>query len=163
MATTVTASDLTVTINDSLTLNGVSYGGSTSKLDTGCNQAVQRVFDVKVKSSGEGVAQTWTDLFKLSTANDAGTGVTGEFQYARITNLDTTNFILLQLVTEATTNRIMIKLNAGESYIVNNKEMIAIDGAAPAAGYETLSNLDTIRAAADTAAVDVEIFLGFKS
>ena len=162
MATTVTASDLTVTINDSLTLNGVSYGGSTSKLDTGCNQAVQRVFDVKVKSTGE-AAQTWTDLFKLSTANDAGTGITGEFQYARITNLDATNFILLQLVTEASNNRIMIKLNAGESYIVNNKEMIAIDGAAPASGYEAISNLATIRAAADTAAVDVEIFLGFKS
>ena len=162
MATTVTASDLTVTVNDSLTLNGVAYGGSTSKLDSGCNEVVQRVVKVALEAAG-GVLQTWTTLFNLSIANNAGTGIKTEFQYARITNLDNLNYITLQFDLIAANQRIQMKLQAGESYIVNNSSMTAIAAPAPVTGYESFSTLEQVRAAANTAAVDVEILFAFKS
>ena len=66
-------------------------------------------------------------------------------------------------MTVAANNRIQLKLNAGESYNVTNNSMVAIDGVAPAVGYETYSTLAQIRAAANTAAVDIEIMVVFKS
>ena len=162
MATIVTASDLTVTVNDSLTLNGVAYGGSTSKLDSGCNEVVQRIVKVALQAAG-GVTQTWTTLFNLSTVNAAGTGIKTEFQYARITNLDNLNYLTLQLDLVAENQKIQIKLQAGESYIINNASMTAIAAAAPATGYESFSTLEQVRAAANTAPIDVEILFAFKA
>jgi hypothetical protein len=162
MATTVTGSDLTVTVNDNITLNNVSYGGSTSALSSGCNQVVQRIVQVATKT-GAGVLQAWTTLFNFSTKNDAGVGIKLEFQYARVTNLDDTNYILLQLETVASNNRLMFKLDAGESYNITNNAMVAIDGAAPATGYEATSTLAGIRAAANTAPIDVEIMVVLKA
>jgi|15BtaG_2_1085339.scaffolds.fasta_scaffold17238_3 hypothetical protein len=162
MATTITGSDLTVTVNDNITLNNVSYGGSTSALSTGCNQVVQRIVEVADMAAPE-VGQTWTSLFNFSTANDAGVGIKLEFQYARVTNLDDTNYILLQLETVAANNVLMFKLDAGESYNITNNAMVALTAAAPATGYESTSTLSGIRAAADTDPVDVEIMVVLKT
>ena len=46
MATTVTAADLTVTITESYSLNGVAYGNSSTKTYTSNGQVLQRVMNV---------------------------------------------------------------------------------------------------------------------
>tara|TARA_R100000963_G_scaffold35074_1_gene31694 strand:+ start:4344 stop:4835 length:492 start_codon:yes stop_codon:yes gene_type:complete len=160
MATTVTPSDLTVTVNDSLTLNNRAYGGSTSYLVSSCDEAVQRIVSVAVKEPSG--AQTWTTLFDFSTVNNAGQGIITEFQYFRVTNLDNANYLIFQILTSASNNRMAFKLEAGQSFILQGDGVRAIDSAAPGTGYEAFQTITGIRAAADTAVVDTEIVVAFK-
>ena len=51
MATTIVPSDLTVTITESYSLNGVSYGNTMNKTYTGNGQVSQRV--MSIESMGE--------------------------------------------------------------------------------------------------------------
>ena len=48
MASTVTAADLTVTITESYTLNGVIYGNTTNKTFTSNGQVDQRIMNVSI-------------------------------------------------------------------------------------------------------------------
>ena len=60
MASTVTAADLTVTITESYTLNGVSYGNTINKTYTSQGQVDQRIMNV---------ATSEVTLFNWSTAD----------------------------------------------------------------------------------------------
>ena len=51
MASTVTAADLTVTITESYTLNGVNYGNSINKIFTSKGQVDQRIMSVATSST----------------------------------------------------------------------------------------------------------------
>ena len=53
MATKVTPSTLTVKVSESITLNGVSYGGSNTFTKTACGQVDQRIMNVVHDSNTE--------------------------------------------------------------------------------------------------------------
>ena len=93
MATTVTVQNLTVTITEQYTLNGVSYGNTMNKTYTNNGQVSQRVMTV----SGKGDGGDWTNILALSTADGQGQVVKAQYKYFRITNLDDTNTLHLRV------------------------------------------------------------------
>ena len=109
MATTITPSDLSVTINDSITLNSNSYGGTSPFVVNNCIAADQRIVAVAVEDIVENTL-TWTNLFWYDTTNQQGQGIATEFAYLRITNLDTVNYILINIESTTLYNGITVKL-----------------------------------------------------
>jgi len=141
MASTVTAANLTVTIVESYTLNGVAYGNTVEKTFTSKGQVDQRIMSV---------ATSEKTLFNWSTADDAGTGVKTDYAYFRVTNLDDTNFVTLRLYNGA--DSFWFKLAAGESLLLMNNEMDAVTGTS----FGALADITLVAAQANTAACDVE-------
>ena len=141
MASTVTAADLTVTITESYTLNGVNYGNSINKIFTSKGQVDQRIMSVATSS---------TTLFMFDTADSAGTAVAADYVYFRVTNLDDTNFVTLRLFNGA--DSFWIKIAAGESLLLMNNEMDAVTGST----FGALADISHIYGQSDTAACDVE-------
>ena len=89
MATTVQAADLQVTITESYSLNGVSYGNTVNKVFSSNGEIVQRV--MAIQSQGRGA--NWTDILNFGAADSAGQVDVSNYKYFRITNLDDTNFL----------------------------------------------------------------------
>lgn len=141
MASTVTAANLTVTIVESYTLNGVAYGNTVEKTFTSKGQVDQRIMNV---------ATSEKTLFNWGAADDAGTGVAADYAYFRVTNLDDTNFITLRVYNGA--DSFWYKLAAGESMMLMNNEMDAITGTT----FGALADITLVAAKSDTAACDVE-------
>ena len=71
MATTIIPSDLTVTISESYTVNGVSYGNTMNKTYASNGQVSQRVMNIAGKG-GSGI--TFTNILALSTVNNESFG-----------------------------------------------------------------------------------------
>ena len=93
MATTVTVQNLTVTITEQYTLNGVAYGNTMNKTYTNNGQVSQRIMTVSSKGDGG----DWTNILALSTADGQGQVVKTEYKYFRITNLDDTHTLHLRV------------------------------------------------------------------
>ena len=144
MATTITSSPLTVTITETYELGGVSYGNPRTITTGDKGQVDQRIMSIAV---GEGVMTT---IFSFAAADNQGIGVTDNYTYFRITNLDDTNFITLQI---STTDSFWVKLKAGESFMLMDNEMDAIDGSTT---FGAFADIVSISADADTAACDIE-------
>lgn len=145
MASTVTAATATITISENLTLNGVTYGNSTSKTFASQGEVIQRIMSI---------ATTFTDIFHTSTADGRGTIVAADWCYFRITNLDDTNFLTLRLYDG--TDSQFFKLEAGESFFLMSPD---IDVDASGTSFNNFADITQIAADADTAACDVEVVM----
>ena len=143
MASTVTASTLTVTITESYDLNNVAYGNTNSKTFTSKGQVLQRIMNI---------ATSGTTNLNFGSADAAGTVVAADYAYFRITNLDDTNFIRLQLFNGDDT--FFYKLAAGDTFLLMNNEMDAINASTTFGAFQDITR---ILGDADTAACDVEI------
>ena len=144
MASTVTAANLTVTITESYTLNGVSYGNTVEKTFASKGQVDQRIMNVST---------TAKTIFNWGAADEAGTAVKADYTYFRITNLDDTNFVTLRLYNGA--DSFWFKLAAGDSLLLMNNEMDAITGST----FGALADITSVLGKADTAACDVEFMV----
>ncbi len=142
MASTVTAANLTVTIVESYTLNGVAYGNTVEKTFTSKGQVDQRIMNI---------ATTEKTLFNWGAADDAGTGVALDYAYFRVTNLDDTNFITLRVYNGD--DSFWYKLAAGDSMMLMNNEMDAI---ADSTTFGSFEDITSISGTANSAACDVE-------
>tara|TARA_R110000824_G_scaffold1834_4_gene9108 strand:+ start:126 stop:569 length:444 start_codon:yes stop_codon:yes gene_type:complete len=142
MATTVTAADLTVTITESYSLNGVTYGNTQSKLYSSEGKVLQRIMTVSTSDP---------TILNFGATSSAGSVLVGNYSYFRIKNLDDTNFVMLSLFNGADT--FFYKLAAGDTFLLMNNEMDAVTGEA----FAAFADITRIKADADTAACDVEI------
>jgi hypothetical protein len=92
----------------------------------------------------------------------AGTFVESTVKYIRITNKDDTNHVGLIFRNEDS-DEFSIKLDKGQSFIYNGDVsggvVDTMDAAATAVTPNTFADLVDITAIADTASVDVEIFI----
>tara|TARA_R110002020_G_scaffold432134_1_gene642196 strand:+ start:889 stop:1350 length:462 start_codon:yes stop_codon:yes gene_type:complete len=147
MATTVTAADLTVTITESYSLNGVSYGNTTSKKFTDNGEVYQRIMKIAADSRGS----AWTDIINFGSEDDAGQADITNYKYFRVKNLDDTNFLELRVT--GTADSFFIKIKAGESFLLMDNE---VDAVASSTTIGTLTDITQIAANADTDAVDIE-------
>ena len=147
MATTVTAENLTVTITESYTLNGVAYGNTTNKTYTNNGEVYQRVMAIQAQSRGS----AWTNIINFGAADSAGQADITNYKYFRITNLDDTNFLELRVT--GTADSFFVKIKAGESFLLMDNE---IDGIASSTTIGTLTDITQIAANADTDGVDIE-------
>ncbi len=147
MATTVTAEDLTVTITEQYTLNGVSYGNTMNKTFTSNGEVYQRVMAIAAGTRGD----VWTNIINFGSADSAGIADITNYKYFRIKNLDDTNFLELRVT--GTADSFFVKIKAGESFLLMDNE---IDAVASSTTIGTLTDITQIAANANTDGVDIE-------
>ena len=144
MASTVDSSTLTVRISEEIELNGKKLGNSNIHKITGINETSERIITALT---------TGTSIVALDDAAAAGTFIRGDVKYIRITNLDDTNFVRLAIITSGTD--VHVKVPALDSFIISTGLAGAVaDGAAV-----TFDNITSIKAWANTASVDLELFV----
>ena len=158
MASTLTASTMTVTISESITLNGKNQGGTQTLSIPSIATVSRRIVDVP---------NSEVEILAMSTAVASGTFIESDVLYIRITNLDDTNHVGLIFKNEDN-DEFGVKLDKGQSFIYNGDlsggvvdTMDAQDGGADLAA-NTFADLVNITAYADTAACDVEVFVACK-
>jgi len=154
MTTTLTAATLTVTLKESIELNGVEQGATNTKTIASINEVSKRIVTVTT-TEAEVIA------FHAS-AIASGTFIEGDVRYIRFTNLDDTNYILLTFKNE-NDDEFAIKVDAGHSFIYpgdNSGGVVDTFDAIASTGLTiSLADLVNVTADADTASCDMEIFV----
>ena len=156
MASTITAAALTVTLTESITLNGINHGATNTKSISGINEVSKRILNIT------------TNIATIATFSGA-VGSAGHFndsyvRYMRFTNLDDTNFLTLTFV-NSSNDEAAIKVDAGNSFMWtadNSGGMVAVFNATENAdsGSDTsLADLRTIKADANTGSCDLEMII----
>ena len=147
MASTVDSSSLTIRISEEVELNGKKSGNSNIRVIKGINEVSERIITALT---------TGTDLLKLDTVAGAGTFIRDNVKHIRITNLDNENFVRLSLITDADPAMdIHVKVPALDSFILSN----GLTKAVVDAGNITFNNITSIKAYANAASVDLEVFI----
>ena len=146
MATTVTNANLTVTITDSVTLNGQPYGNTNTLTVGSIDEVYNRVVEVPTGA--------FTSLFQLGTLGQ-GAITAANVKYFRVTNLDDTNNINLKVFGS---DAMVVVVEPGKSFIMGGVSFDSnnADIAQGAVVYQTGL---VVSAEAITAAVDVEVFV----
>lgn len=149
MATTISDSTLTVTVNEDVKLNGYQVGSKVVQTIGGINEASRRVMSVPILE---------TTILTLSSSAASGGYITSNIQYIRVTNLDDTNFVRLTFLSGsgAASNRYDMKLPAKRTAIFTSP---SVSGSNVGSSFNTFSNFDTMKAKSDTAVVDIELFV----
>jgi len=155
---------LTVTVKEAITLNNIDYGSERALDISSVNEVVKRVVTVSTTECGligflsalSGVGVTANKVGYI-----AGMFDDGDVRYIRITNLDSSNHIMLTFRDEDDTEYRM-KVDAGHSFIYpgdNSGGVVDTMKAAGSALASGLADLMDITVDADTASCDVEVFV----
>ena len=147
MATTVTNANLTVTLTDSVTLNGQAYGNTNTLTIGSIDEVYNRVVEVPISA--------FTSILQLG-ATGQGSLDASNVKYIRVTNLDDTNYVNLKVFG---TDTMVIKLEAGKSFILGGVSFDAVDSSDIAQGAVSHNSTFVISAEASVAACDVEVFV----
>ena len=141
-------STLTTKITESVTLNGKTFGNEITKTHASIQTAKQTVVEVGTGS--------FMELFDFAASRTGiGTAQDAKSQYIRITNLDASNFVVINVYLDlATDEYIAFKIPAGGCFLLCEDKM---EGGGTAT--TTLDQIDAINAQADTATVQVEVFI----
>ena len=140
---------MTVTITESVSLNGTNRGNSITRSISNIHDVLERIITVPTASE--------ITLYTTHNTDVAGQVFDNGFvKYARFTNKDANNFISLR-ITNGQNDEFVYKLLAGESFVLNSHsastEMAA--GAAGAPAQDILS----VEAQANTGACDLEFIV----
>ena len=155
MASTVTTATMTVTVSESIILNGKNQGSTNTLSIPAIANISKRIINVP---------NSEVEIITMSTAVGAGTFNEADVLYIRITNLDDENHVGLIFKNE-NDDEFGVKLDKGQSFIYNGDlaggvvdTMDAQDGGADLAA-NTFGDLVNVTAYADTAACDLEVFV----
>ena len=146
---------LTVTLTEALTIDNRDYGSL---------QSVEIPSIVDVTRRIVTITTTEATIATFSTAVGAGTYIAADVMYIRFSNLDLTNFVMLTFKDEDNTE-FRIKLDAGKSFIFcgdNSGGLVDVMKANGSALGSGLADLYDITADADTADVDIEMYIASK-
>ena len=152
MASTLSAATMTVTVTESINLNGKNQGGTNTKAFASIATVTKRIATVST---------TEATILTFSAAVGQGTYVAADVRYMRFTNLDDTYHIMLTFKDEDNTE-FRVKVDAGQSFIYNADnsgglvDTMKANGSALASG---LADLYDVTADADKASCDLEIFI----
>jgi len=142
--------DLTITLSEALTLNGTAQGSSNKMVISGVNEAERRIVTCPTSE---------ITLITFAAAYGAGAYVAGDVRYVRITNKDDTNSVMITTIGAASTNY-SIRLDPGASFLIQS-DSTAATGVVDYGDItgDTLEDLTSITGIADTATVDLEMFI----
>lgn len=146
MATTITPATLTVTISESIILNGYERSGTNTLTIANVAEVDNRIVNVGTSE---------VDILGFAAANAQGSFVRTDVKYIRLTNLDDTNYITLG-VSKTGADTFYVKLEAGKSFMLGNDDL-EVDASGGASG--TFVEADNIMAKANGAACDLEYFI----
>tara|TARA_R100000664_G_scaffold9791_1_gene16280 strand:- start:12440 stop:12892 length:453 start_codon:yes stop_codon:yes gene_type:complete len=147
MSSTITPATLTVTHTESVTLNGVDRGVTNTLTIASINEVDHRIVTVDTSA-----ART---LLTLGATVGAGAFLKANIKYIRITNKDNTNYITLGML-DTSGDTAYVKLEAGQTFCMYNDDLEAFTNGA---AWSAFSEIDTFNAQANTADVDVEVFV----
>ena len=155
MATTISAATLTVTLTESITLNGQDKGATNSLEIASVTEVSQRIVNVPTSE---------VVVLAMGTAVAAGQFIESTVRYIRITNKDDTNHVTLTFRNE-NSNECIHLLDAGHTFIYGGDNSGGVvnthdaDATAINRGVNVMGDLVNITALADTAACDLELFV----
>ena len=149
MGTTLNNAKLTVRVIEEITLNGAQKGSTNKHELIGINEISERIMSIPTSP---------VTVLSSSYSVGAGTYVSSSIKYIRLTNLDDTNFLRISFTSGSTdkSNTADLKLDAQRSMIFTNT---SISGSSKGEVFGSFSNFTDLKASADTAAVDLEIFV----
>jgi hypothetical protein len=137
---------LSTTFGATVTINGTTYAVSNNESITltGEDAVLQTV----------NVPTSETTLANLGAVGPASLT---DLSYLVVINRDGTNFVRLRL-SDTGGATMDVKLSPGKAFVFNSRELSvsATEGA-----FASFSNIDNIKAQADTAACDVELLLAY--
>ena len=121
MATTITNATLTVTLTESVSLNGSDQGATNTLSISSINEVFKRIVSC--------TASQTTPILSFNAAVHGAAGAIDlqDCKYIRLTNKDDTNAIEIAVVGAATLYQ--VELAAGESHILGNPEAIMLSEA----------------------------------
>ena len=146
--------DLTVTITEAITLQNANRGSTFKKTITGVGEVDRRVVTVESDTNG-------TEIFKTGGTTEAGTHIPADVKYIRITNLDSTNWMVL-FFTDGSAQQAMFKVEAGKSFILSTPvgfDTDSGDGNGDDIDEFSAATITSIQAKANSADVKAEIFV----
>ena len=146
MASTLSNATLSVTVTESLLLNGTNHGSTKKITIAGVNEVSKRILTCATTPG--------TQIYAGGSEAKYGTFVTADVKYIRITNLDDTNFVVLHL--EGNSHYTQLKLAPGHVFFLTSISSSFDSASAVATPAEDITRIDAM---ADTAAVDVEIIV----
>ena len=156
---------MTVTISESINLNGANQGGTTSLSIPSIGEVYKRIVTVPV--SGDGIISLIETTGDSGTTVDAGKFIVENMKYLRITNLNDTagEGIILQIARDDNSNSTddecaWFLLEEGKSFILNTFDS-AFNANNEDDDTPALDAITDIRALNESAsvAVDLEIFI----
>jgi hypothetical protein len=123
MASTVNKAKLTVILKEDVKLKNHEYGNRNTVEIGGVNEVSQRIVTVPTSDT--------TSILILSDSVGAGTFTMSSIKYARLTNLDNTNFVRLSFVSSSADSTLYngydVRLDAKQSYIFTNSKISGSD------------------------------------
>ena len=166
MTTTISNATLTVTVTEAVTLNGYDQGSSNTLTLPNIDEVVKRI--VTISTTETGLLSFSAASTTAVTATAATTYVAGHFdeddvRYIRITNKDDTNFVVLRFRSQGG-HEFAVKVDGGNSFIyccdtISGGGTESTMDANTSALTVALDHLADITADADTADVDLEVFV----
>ena len=151
---------LTTTIREELTLNGIERGSTNTLSITGVNEVMQRMISCPANQD------TTIANFQAAVNTSDGALEIGSVKYIRVTNLDTSNEVVLSLQISAAENgtadgSTSILLAAGRSYIMGTPHdgIAADDDSATVIADSNLTDLESLVIDPKTNTVVVEVFI----
>jgi len=152
MTSTLTAATMTVTLTESIELNGTNQGATNTLEIASIAEVSKRIVNIPTSE---------VEVVAMATAVASGTFVESTVMYIRLTNKDDTNHITLTFKDEDNTE-VALLLDKGQSFIYNGDLAAGVVNTMHAGGSAltvSLNDLVNITALADTAACDLEIFV----
>ena len=152
MATTLSAASLTVTLTESISLNGYEQGSSNAVTIASIASVFKRIVAVPTSE---------VTLYTNHASNVGGsTFDEDDVKYVRITNKDGTNFVDL-IVANSANDECCLRLKAGHSFVLwdQNDVLNAVTQPATITVGAGMEGVASVNAQADTAACDVEVFI----
>ena len=145
--------DLTVTISESVTVNGALRGSTNNLTITSITDTFERIVTCPHSNT------TTIATFNSSVAGSAGALDLENCKYIRVTNLGTTTEVIdLAIVTENTNYQVV--MTAGTSHMLSQADTAAIAEADTTPNFPTLEDITSIQVRPrSTDDVDVEIFV----
>ena len=151
--------NLTVTLTESVTLNG-SVRGSTNQLTiTGIEQVMDRIVTIPAS------ADTTVLLTKDTVASSDSAVDIQDTKYIRVTNLDSTNSVTLSLQIDVAENdnaaaeSASILLEAGKTFMLGTPHECVNVNDSSASIQQSLKDLESILVDSGSNAVKLEVFV----
>ena len=154
--------DLTVTITESVTLNGAARGSTNTLTLTGVDDIYHRII-----TCPDDVPVTVATFHSTTGVSDSSLDVEN-VKYIRVTNMDSSNPVIIDLQIDTAENdsaaadQGALLLEAGKSFIMGDPhEGIEVDSTSATASVarSTLFDLESIIVDPFAAAVKVEVFI----
>ena len=155
MASTITAATMTVTISESITLNGKNKGGTQTLSISSVNEILNHIVPCTTDKNEV--------LGFIASGTAKGSFLEANVRYMRFTNLDTANHVVLFFTNESN-DEVAIKLDYGQSFIWNGDLSGGVvdtmdANSAGTASSGQLADITKVSIQADTDTVDVQIFV----